>query len=283
MTSTIQAVLVEFSASQWTGRKLDRKVSLEIDTAKQTKTRAGNYNKNLFADCAELEAVTRHISKVRAAHIERTLPWYDSGARLLPTAAFNEYHAYMAQQVAEADVLFRAFFAIYDTHIAKAAFTMGDLFDRSEYPPLDTIESRFNMKVNYHPLPQAGDFRIDQIDALQVNLRDEYDKMYADRLAAARRDVWERFSECVTRLVERLGTAPDGRPNIFRDSLVENALDLVNSMDTFNVEGDPELTAARHALAGALMGVTPKELRENTAVRDEVRKNVASIMDKFGM
>jgi hypothetical protein len=42
------AMLVELSISTWTARKLDKKVSAEVDSAKGTKTSAGNYNKNLL-------------------------------------------------------------------------------------------------------------------------------------------------------------------------------------------------------------------------------------------
>ena len=43
------AVLVRLNISTWTGRKLDKRVSDEIDLSKNTKTRAGNYNKHLLA------------------------------------------------------------------------------------------------------------------------------------------------------------------------------------------------------------------------------------------
>ena len=39
------SMLVDLNISVWLGRKMDRKVSEEIDAAKDTKTRAGNYHK----------------------------------------------------------------------------------------------------------------------------------------------------------------------------------------------------------------------------------------------
>ena len=43
------ALIVNLSMSIWTGRKLDKRVSEEVDQAKETRTRAGNYHKNLLA------------------------------------------------------------------------------------------------------------------------------------------------------------------------------------------------------------------------------------------
>ena len=43
------AVLIDLNISVWTARKLDKRVSKEIDINKGTTTNAGNYNKHLLA------------------------------------------------------------------------------------------------------------------------------------------------------------------------------------------------------------------------------------------
>ena len=49
------AMLVDLNISVWTGRKMDKKVSDEIDASKNTKARAGNYHKKLLAGTQKLE------------------------------------------------------------------------------------------------------------------------------------------------------------------------------------------------------------------------------------
>ncbi len=44
------AMLVQLSISQWTARKLDKKVSAEVADAKRAAKGAGNYNKKLLGD-----------------------------------------------------------------------------------------------------------------------------------------------------------------------------------------------------------------------------------------
>lgn len=46
---TKNAMLIELNISVWTARRLDRGVSAEVDVTNNTKTRAGNYHKNLLA------------------------------------------------------------------------------------------------------------------------------------------------------------------------------------------------------------------------------------------
>ena len=59
------AMQVELNISCWTARKLDKKVSEEVDTAKNTKVKAGNYHKHLLAGNPHLDAVVKYAAKVR--------------------------------------------------------------------------------------------------------------------------------------------------------------------------------------------------------------------------
>ena len=53
------AMLVELSVRSWTGRKLDKSVSAEIDVAKNTKTSVVNANKNLMAGTGVLDKIIK--------------------------------------------------------------------------------------------------------------------------------------------------------------------------------------------------------------------------------
>jgi hypothetical protein len=48
-----------------------------------------------------------------------------------------------------------------------------------------------------------------------------------------------------------------------------------------NIINDTTLDQARVGLVQALQGVDAKELRTNEAVRDDVRKNVDALLNKF--
>ena len=86
-------VLIDLNISAWTGRKLDKKVSEEIDSAKGTKSRAGNYHKHLLAGTQKLEQVQKLVGTIRTWHYEQTTVWSDGGSRLLPMANFFDYKA----------------------------------------------------------------------------------------------------------------------------------------------------------------------------------------------
>jgi len=62
------AILVDLNISAWTARKLDKNVSSEIDVAKGTKAKGGNYNKHLLAGTDKLDAVQKIVSAARVWH-----------------------------------------------------------------------------------------------------------------------------------------------------------------------------------------------------------------------
>lgn len=62
------AVLVDLGISTWTARKLDKKVSEEIDVTKGTTARAGNYHKKLFAGDSILDEMNKFVTQVRTYH-----------------------------------------------------------------------------------------------------------------------------------------------------------------------------------------------------------------------
>ena len=93
------AMLVEFSASVWTARKLDRKVSDEVVASKSAGSKAAaRVNKNLLAGRDELDVIQAHVTSVRNYVYDNTLPWSDSGLRLLPTIRFTEFNARMQEE-----------------------------------------------------------------------------------------------------------------------------------------------------------------------------------------
>jgi hypothetical protein len=74
------ALVVNLSLSVWTGRKLDKRVSEEVDQQNSTKSRAGNYHKNLMAGSGKLTEITKIANAIRSWLYGVTQPGGDNGA-----------------------------------------------------------------------------------------------------------------------------------------------------------------------------------------------------------
>lgn len=270
------AVLIDLNISVWTARKLDRNVSKEIDINKRTTTKAGNYNKHILAGSDHLEAITKLAGEIREWHARQTLPWSDTGTRLLPMNNFFDYKTQLGVYEAEFQSRVNTFINEYPNIITVMAYRLGQLFDRSEYPESHKIASKFNLKYTIMPVPEINDFRIDVEDAIREEMRTEYEKAYESRVEVAMQDAWARLHGTLEHMIDRL-SGEDKK--IFRNSLIENALELTGLLTKLNVTKDPKLEQARKALEQSLVGVTPDELRTSVGAREEVLARVTEIME----
>lgn len=281
MSLSSSSVLVNISLSVWSGRKLDREVSQEIDAQKSTKTRAGNYNKNLFAGVDELEKVKQVAGRIRAWHQENTLPWSDGGERLLPMQNFVEYKQKLNEYEKEFNAAVQEFCAKYSTLISAQAFLMGALFKRDEYPAPSDIPSKFELRYTMSPVPETNDFRVNTSDETRRELEQQYAKAYEDRLNKMSQELWDRLHGCLKHLADRLADTEDGERKIFRDSLVGNAVELCGLLTKLNVTNDPKLEDARKLLEAAVCNLDPKDLRKSNDARKEIKTQVDDILKKF--
>jgi hypothetical protein len=270
------AVLIDLNISIWTARKLDKNVSKEIDINKNTTIKAGNYNKHILAGSDQLDKITKLAGEIREWHGRQTLPWSDTGTRLLPMSNFFDYKQQLGVYEAEFQSRINTFIYEYPNIILGMAFKLGKLFDRSEYPETDKIAHKFNLKYTIMPVPETKDFRVDIADDIRTEMQQEYQKAYEGRVEAAMSDAWSRLHTTLEHMVDRL-SGDDKK--IFRNSLVDNALELTNLLTKLNVTKDPKLEQARQALEKSLVGVSADDLRDSQGARSVVLSKVNAIME----
>jgi hypothetical protein len=162
--------------------------------------------------------------------------------------------------------------------------SLGDMFKRSDYPTANEMVTKFAFRIGFLPVPTAGDFRVDIGNEAQAELKARLNEMAEERIESAMRDIRARLGEHMKRMSDRLTTdtvAGETKRRRFHDSLVDGALELCDMVKALNVVGDMGLESARRELSDCLMGVTPDELRQNDAVREDTKKAVDAILDKF--
>jgi len=276
------AMMVDLHISVYSGRKQDKATQGEVTAAKGSGSKkAASVYKNLFAECKELDALTKFQARARSEHYRMTLPWNDQGARLLPTAALLDYQQTMNGCKVEFERLVDAFLDKYDTLVAAAAFQLGTLFDRQEYLSRAQVALRFRMESSFTPLPTGGDFRLDVESAVQRELIEQYEAQLESKLAQANQDAWSRLHDALLRLSDRLTVDEDGKKRVFHDTTVTGAIELCDLLTVMNITKDPQLESARRKVEAVLSGVTPKELRDEHSTRIQTKQQVDAILDAF--
>jgi hypothetical protein len=268
------AVLVDLNISVWTGRKMDKRVSAQVDASNNTKTRAGNYHKKLLAGTEALDALHAVATQIRQWHYDNTLPWNDNGSRLLPMANFFDYKAMVGNFQQQFNDAIEDFVRQYDDLVSAAAFSLGDLFNADDYPTAEQVRSKNSLRIVFSPVPSAGDFRVD----IPNEYREELQKISDERVNAAMKDAWDRLHDCLKHMSDKLAGT---EKQLFRDSLVDNAVELCAMLTKLNVTNDAKLEQARQQLERALVGLDAKELRKDNETRLEVKARVDEILSMF--
>jgi hypothetical protein len=272
------SMLVELSIGCWTGRKLDKRASEAVTYNANAAKGVANVNKKLLGDCAELDAVTKFVANARNVHYSCTAPWSDTGLRILPTARYFKYHEQITGLQDEFARLVDAFLQSYDWEISQAQVKLGDLFKPDEYPTADSLRDKFRFNINYIPLPDAGDWRVDMEQDALATLKSHYENFYTSQLQTAMQDVWKRTHTALAHMSEKLDYTDKSTKKIFRDSLVDNVMEVVELLGDFNITGDTQMTAMKERLEDTLRGVTPDALREDDHLRAETKRNVDEII-----
>lgn len=274
MSLSSKAMIVSLHVSCWTARKQDKKVSSEVEQAHNARD-AGRFNK-LLIDKAALDPLTSFAGRIRDKHYDLTLPWLDNGGRLLPSKLFFEYRKTLEHMKSEYATLVDNFLAGYDTQVQAARNRLGTMFNPEDYPQVAALRRKFAVELDIVPVPQAADFRVDVGDAERARIQREMEERMAKRQAEASAATWERIREVVSTIYLR--TSAD-KP-VIRDSLIENARDLVALLPGLNLDDDPAMTTVARAISDNLL-VDLWTLRNNRFVRQKVAQSAQLILQQI--
>lgn len=282
-TLSSSAMLVELKISQWTARKKDRAASSELTYNKGASKGAASVNKSL-CNCYELDAIKKFTAAVRQTHYSSTVPWSDSGLRLLSTAAYFDYHNEMTGLQNELARLVEEFKTKYEWIRVGEQARMGGLWCESDYPTAEQVAAKFAMRISYIPLPDVGDIRVDLPAEQTAVIKEHYKSYYADQVKGVCDDVYKRVHESLSAMSERLAEPVEGEKTnkrghkIFRESLVDNAVGLLDVLSKCNVTGDSKMEAMRLKLDDALRGVSYESLSYSHAQRVSTKKAADDIL-----
>lgn len=275
MSLNNKAMIVTLNVSCWTARKQDKKVSAEVDAAHNARD-AGRYNK-LLIDKSYLDPLTSHAGKVRQYHYKMTLPWMDNGGRLLPSKLFMEYRNGIDDLRTEYQRLVDDFLKVYASNLVQdARVRLGTLYDPEDYPDSTTLREKFGIEMDILPVPTAQDFRVDVAESEINRIREEINRNVVLRQRKAMDDAWSRVHDVVDTIYLRLSA---DKP-VIRDSLIENARELIALLPGLNVIDDPAMTAVAKEITDNLLEDV-WTLRNSRAARTKVAAAAQAILQKI--
>jgi len=284
MDLTRDAMLVSLRISAWSGRLYDREASDHVAAQHDANSSVGRYTKRLLPKAA-LAALAATMSETRTQHGAQSLPWDDKGSRLLTVANYERYTEIM-DGFRERLVRQRArFIEDYDDYVEQARIDLGKLFRIEDYPSKEQLRDRFSIRYRITPVPDADHFiaRLASDDTERV--KRDIESHVEEQLHDAVGDLYRRLAEAVERVSERLNEDGDGKPLVFRDTMISNIRDLVDVIPRLNIFGDQRLARLCQQVKDRIAGIEPDSLRPSRTfdpvVRDRVKRDADALMEQF--
>lgn len=272
------AMLANLRISQWTARKIDKRVADEVAVAHKVKSTVGAYYKSVLpttdanGEKTAIEKLKSLVGLIRTYHYRMTLPWLDNGARVLSSLAYMEYMQQMQAFRVQFEDVVTSFVYDYPYEREEAKLRLGTLFNEDDYPPVDRVANRFAFALDILPIPTGADFRCDIGDEEAELVRKEIETSTLATVQASIADVYKRVAAVVGAFDEKL-KFEDTR---FEKSLITNAEALADLLPKLNFTGDPMLTSIGEDLKAKLCAHTADELRNDMTAR---RKTHAAALD----
>lgn len=279
-TLSERALLTTLKVSQWTARRLDRGETTALNQRHGLKVEAARVNKNLLPFGTQLQQLQQVTGAVRKAFDAHTLPWSVDGMRILKSDAYLDFSKLARKWQDDWEEARDAFLDAYPTLEAEAAKVLGPLYDPADYPQGRDLERLFRFSIQFMPIADAKDWRIDVGDEAKRKLEQDIRAQLIEVEQTAMAEAWERVHEVVAKTVERLAEPT----NIFRDSLVTNAIELCGMMPSLNLTNDPAMEATRVTIEQTLAKYAGNvdALRHDPIARNDAAEKLAEVMRKMG-
>jgi hypothetical protein len=283
MSITSSAVLVEMNISVWTANILDRSATDSVIATNAAVKDAGQFRKNLMAGTSMRKDIADYAAGCRLWHNTRTLPWADKGARLMPTSLFMDYKQEANVRRDTFNRMVDNFVAAYPSLMQTANNYLGTLFNPNDYPSAEEVRSKFGFRLVFSPVPEAGDFRLDVAAQELVELREQYEGNFNDRLADAMREPWDRLHKLLSDTSKKLTDAEvEGESKKrYHDTLITNAQSLCAMLTHLNITKDPKLEQARRELELTMLDADIDSIKESPEVRANMKAKVDSILKQY--
>lgn len=220
------------------------------------------------------KAVTSVKSRAVAYWKGVSLPYPESGVRLIRQASINDFDTQMAnfrEELADAvDLLDRH----YDELRRAARQRLGELFDGGDYPP--SLTGAFAIEHDY-PSVEPPNYLQQLSPALYEQECQRVQSRFNQAVQLAEQAFTDELSKLVSHLTDRLAGADDGKPKIFRDSAVSNLTDFFERFRQLNIRSNEQLDDLVANAQSIVRGVEPQQLRENAGLRQQVATQLAGV------
>ena len=277
-----KAVLVQVNRRMYSPYLHDKEESIKFG--------AGNVTKHLFEGKDNIVKETNAVFGALYKYVnDMTVPWA-TGVRLLNANLYMEFSTELRKHVDDANRAVDKLAANWDTAVQidynrmlRIAQAKGkpNLANINDYPDVQTLRSKYGVDVQYMPVPTADGFdpRLGMSDADQASVQDRVNDAETNGAKYVINQMLDPMSDAVKKLQVNIGD----KGSIFRDSLIDNMVEVADRMGRINISDDPVVTERIKDLR-SLVGTYANNkdvLRNSQSVRTKAATQIDNLVGQM--
>ena len=218
-----------------------------------------------------------------------TVPWA-TGVRLLNANLYMEFSTELRKCIDDANRAVDKLVGDWDTAVQtdynrmlRIAQAKGkpNIANINDYPDAQTLRSKYGVDVQYMPVPTADGFdpRLGMSEADQASVQDRVDDAEANGAKYVIKQMLDPMSDAVKKLQVNIGD----KGSIFRDSLIDNMVEVADRMGRINISDDPVI-ADRIRDLRSLVGTYANNkdvLRNSQSVRSKAATQIDTLVGQM--
>lgn len=203
-----------------------------------------------------------------------SLPFPETGIRLIRQDMINEFDGQIDRFREELDDAVAELDRHYDELRSAARDRLGDLFDWSDYPP--SLVGAFAIERDYPSVDAPAYLRQINPELYESECR-RMQSRFEEAVELAEQAFTGELVQLVDHMTERLNGQVDGKPKVFRDSVVKNLSDFFGKFRHLNVRSNEQLDQLVEQAQNAVRGIEPQQLRDDQAMRQRVASQMSAV------
>lgn len=226
-------------------------------------------------------AVTNVRGRILSIWRGMTLPFPEPGVRLIRQDQIDVFHAEMTERRSELDATVAVLEERFEELKTAARERLGRLFNPHDYPT--SLRGLFAVEWDF-PSIEPPSYLAELNPALFEEECRRVSARFDEALALAEQAFSMELTELVAHLTDRLSGTADGKPKIFRDSVVTNLIEFFDRFRRLNVRSSDQLDALVTQARQIVQGLEPQSLRDNRILRDTVASELGELrqsLDQF--
>lgn len=223
-------------------------------------------------------AVTSVKSQATAYFKGISLPYPEPGIRLVPQNLLAEIDAKMRGFTEELTTVVDELESRFDDLKYEARQRLGDLFNEADYPP--SLEGLFEISWDFPSVEPPEYLRRLNPELYQAEC-DRVKARFDEAVTLAENAFIDELNKLVEHLAERLSSAEDGKPKVFRNTAIENFTEFFERFGQLNIRSNGQLDEVVERANSLLGGVRPQQLRDNDSLRQRISSGLSAVQSSL--